>query len=201
MDELVGRLMPLKGSASGDVEGAVNEIWGGVEPTQDFWAERRKVLEEGDKINQAQGDWPMARPANGSVNERFVYFVKCRASGCYKIGSTGNLRRRVYEIRQYLPRGIEAVWWTHGGEFVERGLHYEFSDLRISGEWFEGDVSIARRISSTGAMRIKDDALTGLRKPPTPLPQESTAPTSPPAEQLTTALRPSTPMTPKGPTP
>lgn len=182
------RLMARKGSAMGDVEGAVNPIWGGVEPTQDFWEERRKVLEEGDKINQARGDWPMARPPNVSVNERFVYFVKCRASGCYKIGSTGNLRRRVYEIRQYLPRGIEAVWWTHGGEFVERGLHYEFSDLRISGEWFEGDVSIARRISSTGAMRIKDDALTGLRKTPTLLRQEHAAPTTPPAEPLNPRL-------------
>lgn len=72
-----------------------------------------------------------------------IYIVRV---GLYvKIGTTGNLRRRIRELE--LRRGcrfpddiedvpVELVGTLWGGEDCERALHQAFADLHVVGEWF-----------------------------------------------------------------
>ena len=86
-------------------------------PRRDEWV---KFWEE-NRFNPDCDGWPKTQ-APGRKN-RIVYFLQCGSSSLIKIGSSGNLKRRIYEIRQSLPLGSKFLSWTPGGEIYEKYLH------------------------------------------------------------------------------
>lgn len=109
--------------------------------------------------------WPKIQKA-GDEN-RIVYFVQCRATGLIKIGSSRDVRRRVYEIKMYLPLGISNVWWSAGGVTLEYLLHSKFEQIRIHGEWFEpNDEFMSLFTEYDGVHKVDEKRISNLRRRP-----------------------------------
>jgi len=80
---------------------------------------------------QASGKTPgPARP------NQIVYCIRQADAGPIKIGITDNLSARVRAIQTSNPYPLTVLWTRQGGSQLERKLHRELSDLRLSGEWF-----------------------------------------------------------------
>jgi len=80
--------------------------------------------------------------------DAFVYLLKSRRH--YKIGRTGHLGRRAYEIDLQLPEKAKLVHSirTDDPVGIERYWHQRFADRRANGEWFllsQLDVAAFRR--------------------------------------------------------
>lgn len=68
--------------------------------------------------------------------QEFVYFVSYQ-NGPIKIGKAKNISARMSGLQTGSPHKLELMGVMKGREGLERSLHYKFSDLRMSGEWFE----------------------------------------------------------------
>lgn len=78
-----------------------------------------------------------------------VYFIQCNGSdGPIKIGYARRVRARLSAIQTGSPHPMTllASFPANDGPTVERGLHYRFAALHISGEWFRSDPSLLRFI-------------------------------------------------------
>ncbi len=65
-----------------------------------------------------------------------IYFVERVTDNAVKIGWTGDVMRRVAELRKETGSGIEIIACVPGDQRDEAGLHKRFRDARIAGEWF-----------------------------------------------------------------
>jgi Meiotically up-regulated gene 113 len=83
--------------------------------------------------------------ARGRKNE-VVYYIRFRDR--IKIGTTRNLRQRLYELPYDELLAIEP-----GGREVERERHEQFAASRVIGEWFEPDTALLKHIASLPAPR------------------------------------------------
>ena len=68
--------------------------------------------------------------------EGFIYLIK--SNNMYKIGKTKNIKTRIQSIKTSTPFLLEIV---HTQKYInyhkiEKHLHTEFKDKRVSGEWF-----------------------------------------------------------------
>lgn len=77
--------------------------------------------------------------------DRYVYFLQCGADGPIKIGSAGDVRRRVAMLQIGCPFKLHLLFWFRCDEgcefdanFVERWIHKHAEPARIRGEWFDG---------------------------------------------------------------
>lgn len=69
----------------------------------------------------------------------FVYFVKAGPDGPIKIGSTGNIEKRIASLQTGCPYKIEilGIIECEAASKLERDLHRKFSSTRIdNSEWF-----------------------------------------------------------------
>ena len=66
----------------------------------------------------------------------FVYLIQDE-SGRVKIGSTGNLRRRLQQLQCCQPERLKVLATCHGGRAFELLLHERFAPYRLKGEWFD----------------------------------------------------------------
>ena len=88
---------------------------------------------------------PTQKEENG-----YVYLVRDHG-GCYKIGRTTNLQRRIWDqISPVLPYPLElvAALATETPASLESTLHLIFDEKRLGGEWFKltnDDVEVFRR--------------------------------------------------------
>ena len=81
--------------------------------------------------------WLKHHPEHSSMREVFVYLMKDKANGLYKIGKSINPKYRERTLQSEKP-SIEMVFHAHEcGDFNERSLHLRYADRRKRGEWFQ----------------------------------------------------------------
>ncbi len=68
--------------------------------------------------------------------QRYIYFARAR-DGWIKIGTTNDLRRRLAELRNYTPGGVQLLLTLDGNYHTEAAIHSRFPQYRKNGEWFE----------------------------------------------------------------
>lgn len=87
----------------------------------------------------------------GVHREKTVYVARGLESGLYKIGSTNNVRLRMFSLRSASHEGIELLAAIDGTLAMEHALHRRFSALVAPGrgrEWFRDDGSIAAFVAA-----------------------------------------------------
>ena len=76
---------------------------------------------------------------SGQVVSKGVYFLKNVPSGDIKIGFTHQLKPRISAIQTSTPDRLELLHVIPDGtQETETVLHERFSELLVSGEWFQG---------------------------------------------------------------
>ena len=66
-----------------------------------------------------------------------IYFIEMEKSGFIKIGYTaGNAERRMAQLQTGQPLKLKLLGTIPGEREGEIGLHREFEEFRINGEWF-----------------------------------------------------------------
>lgn len=88
----------------------------------------------------------------------FVYFVQAGdARGPIKIGYSRNVEKRIESLQtgNHLPIRLLAKIDHPNAPDIERGLHAEFADIRLEGEWFRADERITSVIAAlSGASNL-----------------------------------------------
>lgn len=83
-----------------------------------------------------------------------VYYVGIRELQQVKIGTSGNPRSRLMELRRRWP-GLVLLAHERGGSDVERLRHRQFRDLRVRSrpgrEWFHRDETLMEHIAKVRA--------------------------------------------------
>lgn len=74
-----------------------------------------------------------------------VYLIGCKENNTMKIGYSIDVNGRLHELQISSPFKLEYIIGTKGGRSLEQQLHFEFRDLRISGEWFKWDDRIINK--------------------------------------------------------
>jgi hypothetical protein len=77
-----------------------------------------------------------------SFGTGFVYFI--RLNGRIKIGYSTNQKSRLIKLQTSSPDRLEFIGCRPGSEEDEGRLHEIYSDLNVSGEWFEAAGSLLR---------------------------------------------------------
>lgn len=65
---------------------------------------------------------------------RFVYFVQAEETGAIKIGSTGDVSKRIAALRTASPCRLDFLGAS--AALDERECHRRFAPIRLGGEWF-----------------------------------------------------------------
>lgn len=78
-----------------------------------------------------------------------VYFVR-EENGPVKIGWGAKPRRRMAAMQSGNPRRLHLLAYFPATRSVERDLHERFSDLRLSGEWFQPHPALLDYIDTLG---------------------------------------------------
>lgn len=89
---------------------------------------------------------PQYRPRRGG----YVYFVRA-GDGPIKIGWARNPAQRLRELQVAHPYRLAIVAMTRGGERLERRIHEELAEHRLSGEWFEASEDVLAVVSRYSA--------------------------------------------------
>ena len=68
-----------------------------------------------------------------------VYFIKIKDTNYYKIGVSQNIKRRIRDIRSFIPFEIELIniVKTNIAYDVEYELMKSFKQYQMKGEWFD----------------------------------------------------------------
>jgi predicted GIY-YIG superfamily endonuclease len=71
-----------------------------------------------------------------------VYIVECKELRAVKIGMTGNLTKRMSQLRQGIPVPVDLITAFAAPAWVEEKLHAYLASYGVKGEWFrkEGEV-------------------------------------------------------------
>lgn len=65
-----------------------------------------------------------------------IYFAKRESDGLIKIGTSKNVRRRIYALQKELDESLHLLATCEGSYTAERSIHNSLTDYRIEGEWF-----------------------------------------------------------------
>ncbi|MCP4643089.1 MAG: GIY-YIG nuclease family protein [bacterium] len=77
-----------------------------------------------------------------------VYVLKDPASGCYKIGCSRDMGKRVQAIASSMPvkPTLFASFPGESPRDIERELHHKYSASRMNGEWFDLSTAQAEQL-------------------------------------------------------
>lgn len=85
-----------------------------------------------------------------------VYFVQDGESGPIKIGTSTNIKNRMYQLRANAKNDLVLLALIGGGRWVESLLHTLFSHIRIRGEWFHPAPELLEYIEKEAYGAVKD---------------------------------------------
>ncbi len=68
---------------------------------------------------------------------QWVYVIGNFDNQLVKIGTTGDLQRRLSQLQHRSPVKLTIKWSTEGGAELETWLHRRFHEYRQHGEWFD----------------------------------------------------------------
>lgn len=91
---------------------------------------------------------------------RYIYFVRCTLSGLFKVGVSGDPRKRLKGLAASSGAKIEcvALYRIARGEktrLLERGVHEALKEHWSHGEWFRVDLSDLQKVILVEAERRK----------------------------------------------
>lgn len=98
-----------------------------------------RLVEEAERPREPVS-LPVQRSAPDSPKDdsRLVYVVSSEDSpNMIKIGVTKNLAQRLKSLQSGSGSPLVARWTSPGGLALEGGLHREFQDQAVGGEWFD----------------------------------------------------------------
>lgn len=90
------------------------------------------------------------------LKKEYVYLIS-EPGGLVKIGRAGNPKSRRNSLQTGNPSPLSLDWHTSGNEALELALHAEFSQFRVSGEWFDFRGIDAVGLVSRHAKELKCD--------------------------------------------
>lgn len=96
----------------------------------------------------AHGDGQVLyQDATGGKDSTFIYLMKNRRNGYYKIGRSKNPKYRERTLQSEEP-DVSLVWKVKGTHDDEKHLHKKFKSVRLRGEWFSLSGDDVRWITS-----------------------------------------------------
>jgi hypothetical protein len=69
-----------------------------------------------------------------------IYFTQDKQTKAIKIGYSKNPIKRRASLQSSTPGELVLLGTIHGGLEHERGLHDDFAEYRVHGEWFKGEI-------------------------------------------------------------
>ncbi len=75
-----------------------------------------------------------------------ITYIFSSSNGMFKIGCTNNIQQRLAAIQVGNPNFIEVYATLYGGKEIEKKLHEQLAEHRVSGEWFRIDEEIIHNI-------------------------------------------------------
>jgi hypothetical protein len=88
-----------------------------------------------------------------------LYFMRNGLTGHIKIGSTGNVRRRLREIELAVGQPIDLLAVVPRGGHLEMPLHASLIELRRVGEWFDSTPKLMALIEDLVESRCPSDVV------------------------------------------
>lgn len=73
-----------------------------------------------------------------------IYFIRAGARGPIKIGFATDVAARMAALQTASPAPLKLVGAIPGGLKLEKQLHAELAEARLSGEWFSPTVDVRR---------------------------------------------------------
>lgn len=104
-----------------------------------------------------------ARKSKRKAPKGFVYFVQGQCGGAIKIGYSVNPESRLKALQTGYPDTLVMLLMIPGDESIERNIHKEFEDCRLSGEWFKPVPVLIERIKELTSAKeawLKDKEIT-----------------------------------------
>lgn len=92
-----------------------------------------------------------ANPQADVTAIQWVYFIQAGPSGPVKIGTTGDLKKRLAGLQTSTAADLVMLGVIPGGREKEAALHTQFQHLRMRGEWFVPDPDLLGFIRQQGA--------------------------------------------------
>ena len=109
--------------------------------------------------------------AEKSKTEKLVYFLWCAEASRFKIGSSGNTKKRKKNLSTGNPFELELVFTLPGGEAKEKELHRKFEACHLHKEWYRWSERLQAYVDGVldgQAARPSAPKSPGLIQPPKP---------------------------------
>ena len=87
----------------------------------------------------------------------YIYFILDDKNGAIKIGSSTNVKERLYVLQTATPNKLSIIHKERGTHYRERQLHKKFKEYRLSGEWFRHCEEITKYILGYSLRKWDDD--------------------------------------------
>lgn len=98
--------------------------------------------------------------------ESVIYFAQRASDGAIKIGTTTDLKHRIYRLRNHEHDQIEVIGVVPGNRHQEAQFHRALIDDAIGGEWFKPTARVLKAAAGE-LLRAGDfDPFVDLPKPP-----------------------------------
>lgn len=110
------------------------------------WASpETKIITPGNRVLSLEGD-KLVHQAH------FIYFILNADSNAIKIGRARNLNKRMKSLQTSSPAKLELIKFIQveneaKAQMLEKSLHQQFSDIRLTGEWFKAEVKLLEYIN------------------------------------------------------
>lgn len=105
-------------------------------------------------------------PVSTERHRSMVYFVRSKASGLIKIGTSRRLGTRVAALRGEAGSEVELLGVVQGGLDTEDDIHAMFQQHRVKGEWFKPHAELMAHIAVHAAPGLSQIRLEIPRKRP-----------------------------------